>query len=103
MVDLFNRIDDAARSDLRLFNEQNALRFEARLDQRTAELSAEIEKLDARLTAELRGEIGSLRADFGKLAAEQRAWLEKTMHAQTRSMIAMWAIVVASHVALWLR
>ena len=88
MVELFNRIDEAARSDLRLFNEQNALRFEARLDQRTAEL---------------RAEIGKLRGDFERLAAEQRAWLEKTMHAQTRSMIAMWAIVVASHVALWLR
>lgn len=36
MVDLFNRIEDAARSDLRLLDEQNALRFEARLSQQTA-------------------------------------------------------------------
>ena len=48
MVDLFNRIDDAARSDLRLLNEQNALRFEARLSQQTAEMNARFDGVNAR-------------------------------------------------------
>lgn len=60
MVDLFNRIDDAARSDLRLLNEQNALRFEARLSQQTAELGARMMAVEAKLdqrTAELSADI----------------------------------------------
>jgi hypothetical protein len=52
-VGSIHRLDDAARSDLRLLNEQNALRFEAKLDQRIAELRAEMEKLGARLDGRL--------------------------------------------------
>lgn len=61
MVDLFNRIDEAARADLRFLNEQNALRFEAKFDQRSAELRAELEKLGVREDAkfaEQRAQIG---------------------------------------------
>ena len=88
MVDLFNRIDEAARSDLRLLNEQNALRFEAKLDQRATELRVELEKLGVRVDAKL---------------AEQRSVLEAALHAHTRWMIGMWAAVIASQVGLWLR
>ena len=106
MVDLFNRIDDASRSDLRLLNEQNALRFEAKLDQRTAELYA---RLDQR-TAELRSEITKLGERFETLDAridkrfsDQEKKLEVALHAHTRWMIGMWAVVIATQVGLWLR
>lgn len=88
MVDLFNRIDDAARADLRLLNEQNALRVEARIDQRAAEIRSETERLAARIDARL---------------AEQRTTIERALHGQTRWMIGMWAAVMASQVGLWLR
>lgn len=110
MVDLFNRIDDAARSDLRLFNEQNALRFEAKLDQRTAELRAEIEKLGARfdsLERDLKARIEvhekHIALQMNGLAADLKTTLEKSIHAHTRWIVAMWATVIASQIGLWLR
>ena len=121
MVDLFNRIDDASRSELRLLNEQNALRFEAKLDQRTAELHARLDQrtaeLHARLdqrTAELRTEIAkqgtalgarldTMDARIDARFSEQEKKLEAVLHTHTRSMIAMWAIVIALQVGLWLR
>ena len=132
MVDLFNRIDDASRSDLRLLNEQNALRFEAKLDQRTAELYARLDQrtaelharidqrtaeletklnqrtaeLDAKLdqrTTELRAEIQKLDARMDARFAEQGKTLEVALHSHTRWMIGMWAVVIASQVGLWLR
>jgi hypothetical protein len=88
MVDLFNRIDDAAWSDLRLLNEQNALRVEARIDLRAGDLRAETERLGARMDTRL---------------AEQHAMLERALHGHTRWMIGMWAAVIASQIGLWLR
>ena len=110
MVDLFNRIDDAARSDLRLLNEQNALRFEARLDQRSAELRGDIEKLGARLDgridaldAELHTRIDKLGARLEARMDAQSLAVEKAMHAHTRWMVTMWAVVIGSQIGLWLR
>lgn len=99
MVDLFNRIDDAARSDLRFLNEQNALRFEAKLDQRAAELRAEIDKLGARLD----GRFETTAARMDSCFAEQEKRLEAAIHTHTRWMIGMWAAVIASQIGLWLR
>lgn len=99
MVDLFNRIDEASRSDLRLLNEQNALRFEARLDQRTAELRTEFDKR----FGELRTEIEKLSGRVDTRFAEQGKALEAALHAHTRWMIGMWAAVIASQIGLWLR
>lgn len=96
---LFNRIDEAARADLRFLNEQNALRFEARLEQLRAELRGDIEKLGARIDSmEQRFD-----ARFASFAVQQKLDLEKAIHGQTRSMVAMWAIVIASQIGLWLR
>ena len=81
MVDLFNRIDEASRSDLRAFNEQNALRFEARLDQRYAELDAKIDTKTAEILASV----------------------EKALHAQTRWMIGAWVVVIGMVLPLWFR
>jgi hypothetical protein len=53
LVDWFNAVDLTYRADLRELNELNFARFDARLEQRLAELRAE-----------LRTEIAGLRADF---------------------------------------
>src|SRR5216117_2729671 len=52
LVDWFNQVDDTYRADLRELNELNFARFDAKLEQRIAELRAE-----------LRGEISGLRKD----------------------------------------
>ncbi|HYC50087.1 MAG TPA: hypothetical protein VEB19_03160 [Gemmatimonadaceae bacterium] len=110
MVDLFNRIDDASRSDLRLLNEQNALRYESKLDQRTAELQAKLDQRTAELeakidkrTTELEAKIDQMNARIDTRFSDQEKKLEAALHAHTRWMIGMWALVIASQVGLWIR
>ena len=43
-VDALNQIDASARSELREINEHNWARFDAKLEQRVAELRADIER-----------------------------------------------------------
>ncbi len=64
LVEWFNLVDATYRSDLRELNELNFARFEAKLEQRIAELRAEMQagfaRVDTKLeerTAELRGEM----------------------------------------------
>lgn len=60
LVNWFNEVDTTYRSDLKELNEANAARFEAKLDQRTAELRAEM----AAGFAELKQQIAGVRADL---------------------------------------
>ena len=53
MVDWFNQMDQTYRDDLKALNELNFARFDAKLEQRTAELGAELRIEMARLRAEL--------------------------------------------------
>ena len=109
MVDLFNRIDAASRSDLDRLNETNALRFEAKLAAVDERLSARIQALDDRLSARLSGlesRVASLESAvtrIDKKVADFPAVLEKALHTQTRWMLGAWGILLASQIALWLR
>jgi len=49
LVDWFNQVDATYRGDLRELNELNFARFDAKLEQRTAELRAEMQVGFARL------------------------------------------------------
>ena len=62
LVDWFNQVDMTYRGELREINDLNYLRFEAKLDQRVAQLDA---KLEQRI-AELRAEMAGQRADLIK-------------------------------------
>ena len=81
LVEWFNQVDATYRADLRELNELNYARFDAKLEQRIAEVKAqlheEISGLEARLeqrfgerfrSLEIRMEVGfaSLRADMVK-------------------------------------
>ena len=59
LVEWFNLVDATYRSDLRELNELNFARFDAKLEQRIAELRAEMQagfaQLEARLTRRLFG------------------------------------------------
>jgi hypothetical protein len=64
LVDWFNAVDLTYRADLRELNELNFARFDAKLEQRLAELRAELRQEIAELRAELRTEIAELRVEF---------------------------------------
>ena len=64
LVDWFNAVDLTYRADLRELNELNFARFDAKLEQRLAELRAELRQEIAELRATLRQEIAGLRSEF---------------------------------------
>ena len=85
LVELLNSVDAASRNELRELNELNFARFEAKLDQRIAELGAELRQsiatLDSRTTAAL---------------SEQRVYVERALKEQARWFIASWAVQLAA-------
>src|SRR5919106_1720703 len=64
LVDWFNAVDLTYRSDLRELNELNFARFDAKLEQRIAELRSEFRQALAELKTELRQEIAESRLEF---------------------------------------
>jgi hypothetical protein len=76
LVNWFNQVDATYRSDLRELNELNFARFDAKLEQRTAELKGELQtglaSLEGRLLARLGvlegGLLGRIGAAEGRLA-----------------------------------
>src|SRR5256885_11234527 len=72
LVDWFNMVDATYRGDLRELNELNYDRFDAKLEQRVAELDAKLEQGTAELRAEMHLGFASMEAKFvavdGKLA-----------------------------------
>ena len=64
LVDWFNAVDLTYRTDLRELNELNYARFDAKLEQRLAELRAELRQELAEFRTELRTEIAGLRLEF---------------------------------------
>jgi hypothetical protein len=64
LVDWFNAVDLTYRADLRELNELNFARFDAKLEQRLAELRAE-----------LRGDMGRLQVDMGRLRVDLLRWM----------------------------
>ena len=73
LVDWFNAVDLTYRSDLRELNELNFARFDAKLEQRLAELRAEFRQAIAELRAEL---LGELRSEISELRIEVRTELQ---------------------------
>jgi glutathione S-transferase len=83
LVEWFNLVDATYRSDLRELNELNFARFDAKLEQRIAELRADTHAALARLEAKLEQRIAELRADVkAELAA-----LETRL---TRRLLGFW-------------
>ena len=92
IVDWFNQVDATYRNELREQNEANYARFEAKLEQRVAELRSELRSS----IAELRTEIAALRGEF-------HSTLERSLRAQTAWFFVAWATMFATLVALDLR
>ena len=66
LVEWFNAVDATYRAELRELNELNFARFDAKLEQRIAEVKAELRQEVASLRTEMRGGFGDLRADLLK-------------------------------------
>ena len=79
LVNWFNEVDATYRSDFRDLFEVHFARFDAKLEQRVAELRAEFDVKIERLSANLEQRLGE----------------------QTRWLLGAWAIVLASVIGLW--
>jgi hypothetical protein len=75
LVNWFNAVDTSYRGDLRELNELNFARFDAKLEQRVAEVKAELRQEVASLRTELREGMVGLRGEMGALRGECRAQL----------------------------
>jgi hypothetical protein len=90
LVGLLNLADATYRLELREQNELNFARFEAKLEQRIAELRVELSERFARLDAKI-----------GGMATKEQ--LEKGLREQTTMFFAAWGVLLASSIALWFR
>jgi hypothetical protein len=70
LVEWFNAVDLTYRTDLRELNELNFARFDAKLEQRLAELRAELRQEIAQSRLEFRTEQQQVRADVQQARTE---------------------------------
>jgi uncharacterized protein YicC (UPF0701 family) len=110
LVDWFNQVDAAYKFDLREMNELNFARFDAKLEQRMAEVRAEIAKVDAKIdqrVAELRADIAKvearLNARIDVTTAELRETIQRALNRQNRFFFVAWATQLAAIIALYFR
>ena len=92
LVDWLNQVDATYKSDLREMNDLNFARFDAKLEQRIAELRAEMQIGFATLDAKIE-----------KVEARSTARLEAALREQTRFFFLAWAAQVAAILGLWFR
>lgn len=71
LVEWFNSVDATYRSDLRELNELNFARFDAKLEQRVAELRSDFEQRFARFDAKLEQRLAELGAGL-RMEMERR-------------------------------
>jgi hypothetical protein len=84
------------QSDLRELNELNFARFDAKLEQRLAELHARLDGKIDRVAAELHARMDAMVADL-------HAVLERRLGEQTRWQFLAWASLLIPIVGLWMR
>ncbi len=80
-MEWFNLVDATYRSDLRELNELNFARFDAKLEQRIAELRGEMQAGFARAEAKLEQRVAELRAEMQAGFAQFETRLTKRMFA----------------------
>ena len=100
MVNWFNQVDDTYRGELRELNELNFARFDAKLEQRLAEVKAELREGIAALRGEFRAELGTqlgrVEAELGGLRGEFRAALEGEGRSVIKWMFGFWITTVTT-------
>jgi uncharacterized coiled-coil DUF342 family protein len=102
MVDWFNQVDATYRADLRELNELNFARFDAKLEQRLAELRAEFRTEISKLRGELHAEFGKLRAEISELRGEFRTEIGRLQAEYRTDLAAAKADVIRWMFLFWL-
>ncbi len=97
LVNWFNAVDATYRSELRDLNELNYARFDAKLEQRIAELRAELRTEIAGVRVDLIREIAGVKTDLTREIAATRASLIKWMFV----FLAGWAVAVVGVLKYW--
>ena len=76
LVDWFNQVDETYRTDLRELNDLNFARFDAKLEQRLAELDAKWGGRWTQLDAKLEQRLAELRTELVKELADVKSGLK---------------------------
>lgn len=96
LVNWFNQVDATYRSDLKDLNEMNFARFDAKLEQRLAELRSEITQRFAEADARLVRGLAEVRAEFAQRFAESDVrWEGRLADLKTsmiRWMFGLWTV-----------
>lgn len=100
LVEWINQVDATYRLELRELNDLNYGRFEARLEQRIAELRAEIRQGLAEVRGELRHAVADFRADVTAALAGQDARMAAFEARLLRQNFLMWIGTLGTIVAL---
>ena len=103
LVDWMNKVDASYKSDIREMNELNYARFEAKLDQRLAELRAEMRADSTELRSDLRVELAEFRGEMRAGLSTLETKLERGLRDQTRFLVGAWGVLLASIIALSFR
>ncbi len=98
LVNWFNAVDATYKSELRDLNELNYARFDAKLEQRIAELRAELRESIAALRSELREELAALRTELRSEIAAARLETAgvRAEIAATKASLIKWMLVFLS-------
>ena len=87
IVDWFNAVDLTYRADLRELNELNFARFDAKLEQRLAELRAELRQEIAEVRLQFRTELQQVRTEVQQVRTE----VQQVRTELVRWMFGFWA------------
>ena len=96
LVDWFNKVDATYRGDLREVNELNFARFDAKLEQRLAELDARWGSKWSALDAKLEQQLAKLKAEIQIQLAQGLAGVETKL---VRWLFTFWVPTAAGIVA----
>jgi predicted nuclease of restriction endonuclease-like RecB superfamily len=99
LVDWFNKVDAAYRSDLKEINELNFARFDAKLEQRLAQLETRFAQFEAKQEERFSAFRDDLNGRMQKLALE--AADGRTAH--TRWMFVAWTTLLIPIIGLYTR
>ena len=95
LVEWFNLVDAAYRSDLKDLNEINFARFDAKLEQRMAEMSRRMTEMEARIDVKLAQLDAKMLAGFSDMTARLNQTLREHNRYWYAALAAQTAVIVA--------
>jgi len=103
LVEWFNAVDATYRADLRELNERNFQRFDAKLEQRLAEMDAKWERRMAELDTRWERRLATIETGWERRISCIETTLERGLKEHTRWMFLAWASLLVPIIGLWMR